>query len=161
MANANKINELPWITPANLQRAIQKEPNSDEIVKIALLEQALMEANREREKTILKGTAYSVPSPSHSDTGTDDNISEVTYYLFIRLKCWFQTHLIGGINMLIPRDSGIPRDVETCSWQLEVSKLNAVEFSNILFLKTGSLSSSHPSKHSNYWFFLMKTKSSA
>ncbi|KAI7726298.1 hypothetical protein M8C21_014354, partial [Ambrosia artemisiifolia] len=39
--------------------------------------QALTDANREREKTILKGMGYSPPSPSHSDTRTiDDNISE-------------------------------------------------------------------------------------
>ncbi|XP_076891076.1 putative E3 ubiquitin-protein ligase XBAT31 [Bidens hawaiensis] len=45
----------------------------------ALLEQALMEANKEREKTILTGAGYSLPSPSHSDTGTvDDNISEAS-----------------------------------------------------------------------------------
>ncbi|KAI3679960.1 hypothetical protein L2E82_50696 [Cichorium intybus] len=44
----------------------------------ALLEQALMEVNMEREKTILKNTGYSVPSPSHSDTtAMDDNISEI------------------------------------------------------------------------------------
>lgn len=36
-----------------------------------------MDANKEREKNILKGTAYSLPSPSHSDSGADDNISEV------------------------------------------------------------------------------------
>lgn len=38
-----------------------------------------MEINREREKSILKGVAYSVPSPSQSDAGTDDDISEVIY----------------------------------------------------------------------------------
>ncbi|KAA8543894.1 hypothetical protein F0562_021929 [Nyssa sinensis] len=37
-----------------------------------------MEANREREKSILKGTTYSLPSPSHSDTGIEDNISEAS-----------------------------------------------------------------------------------
>ncbi|KAF7148826.1 hypothetical protein RHSIM_Rhsim03G0182800 [Rhododendron simsii] len=37
VANTNKINELLWITPASLQRAIQKEPNADEIVKITNL----------------------------------------------------------------------------------------------------------------------------
>ncbi|XVE94941.1 hypothetical protein REPUB_Repub02eG0053200 [Reevesia pubescens] len=35
-----------------------------------------MEANSEREKNILKGTAYSLPSPSHFDSGLDDSISE-------------------------------------------------------------------------------------
>ncbi|KAL8116061.1 hypothetical protein AgCh_022522 [Apium graveolens] len=39
---------------------------------------ALMEANRERERNILKGTAYSVPSPSHSDAEIDDYISETS-----------------------------------------------------------------------------------
>uniref|UniRef100_A0A0D3ANL1 Uncharacterized protein n=3 Tax=Brassica TaxID=3705 RepID=A0A0D3ANL1_BRAOL len=39
---------------------------------------ALMDANREREKTILNGTTYSLPSPpSFSDTASDDdNLSE-------------------------------------------------------------------------------------
>ncbi|KAK1394535.1 putative E3 ubiquitin-protein ligase XBAT31 [Heracleum sosnowskyi] len=39
---------------------------------------ALMEANRERERNILKGTAYSVPSPSHSDAEIDDTTSETS-----------------------------------------------------------------------------------
>jgi E3 ubiquitin-protein ligase XBAT32/33 len=38
----------------------------------ALLEAALMEANREREKKILKGTKYTPPSPDHSDDDGDD-----------------------------------------------------------------------------------------
>jgi hypothetical protein len=42
-----------------------------------------MEANREREKNILKGTGYSLPSPSHSDDGTDDNISEVIFHAYL------------------------------------------------------------------------------
>ncbi|KAE9461110.1 hypothetical protein C3L33_06970, partial [Rhododendron williamsianum] len=62
---------LVWPSPLKFISELNAEAK-------ALLEQALMEANREREKTILKGTAYSVPSPSHSDTGTDDNISEVS-----------------------------------------------------------------------------------
>lgn len=36
-----------------------------------------MEANREREKDILKGTAYSLPSPAHSDGSVEDDIDEV------------------------------------------------------------------------------------
>ncbi|KAK4376024.1 hypothetical protein RND71_006701 [Anisodus tanguticus] len=43
-----------------------------------LLECALMEANMEREKNILKGTAFSPPSPTNSDDAVDDNISEVS-----------------------------------------------------------------------------------
>lgn len=42
-----------------------------------------MEANREREKKILKGTAYSLPSPVHSADGIDDDISEVAYSTFL------------------------------------------------------------------------------
>ncbi|KAL5219718.1 hypothetical protein ABZP36_024431 [Zizania latifolia] len=43
----------------------------------ALLEAALMEANREREKKILKGTRYCPPSPAHSDDATDDEDDEL------------------------------------------------------------------------------------
>jgi E3 ubiquitin-protein ligase XBAT32/33 len=44
----------------------------------ALLEAALVEANREREKKILKDTKYSLPSPSHYDDNIDnDAFSEV------------------------------------------------------------------------------------
>lgn len=43
----------------------------------ALLEAALVEANRKREKKILKGTAYSLPSPTQSDESTDDDTPEV------------------------------------------------------------------------------------
>lgn len=42
-----------------------------------LLENALIEANKEREKEILKETIISFPSPVHFDFG-DDNVSEVT-----------------------------------------------------------------------------------
>ena len=43
----------------------------------ALLERALVETNKEREKAILKETAYSPPSPLHSEAGVGDDISEV------------------------------------------------------------------------------------
>lgn len=43
----------------------------------ALLERALKDANKEREKSILKGTAHSLPSPSHSALGVSDDVSEV------------------------------------------------------------------------------------
>ncbi|XP_059300520.1 putative E3 ubiquitin-protein ligase XBAT31 isoform X1 [Lycium ferocissimum] len=42
------------------------------------LECALMEANKEREKNILKETAYSLSSPTNSDNEMDDNTSEVS-----------------------------------------------------------------------------------
>lgn len=63
----------PLVWPSPLK--FISELNQDAKV---LLEQALMEANREREKIILKGTAYSLQSPSHSDTGMDDNSSEAS-----------------------------------------------------------------------------------
>uniref|UniRef100_A0A0D3HEG5 Uncharacterized protein n=1 Tax=Oryza barthii TaxID=65489 RepID=A0A0D3HEG5_9ORYZ len=45
----------------------------------ALLEAALMEANREREKKILNGTKYSLPSPLPGDDSADDDAcSEVS-----------------------------------------------------------------------------------
>jgi hypothetical protein len=40
----------------------------------ALLEAALAEANKERERKILNGTKYSLPSPSHCDDDDDVNI---------------------------------------------------------------------------------------
>jgi hypothetical protein len=43
-------------------------------VAYRLLEEALMDANKEREKNILEGSPYSFPSPAHSDQ-MDDNIS--------------------------------------------------------------------------------------
>ena len=61
---------LVWPSPLKFISELNQEAK-------VLLERALMEANREREKNILKGTAYTLPSPSYSDTGTDDNMSEV------------------------------------------------------------------------------------
>uniref|UniRef100_A0A7N0UN01 RING-type E3 ubiquitin transferase n=1 Tax=Kalanchoe fedtschenkoi TaxID=63787 RepID=A0A7N0UN01_KALFE len=43
-----------------------------------LLERALMDANREREKNILKGTAHISSSPSQFDVELDDNSSEIS-----------------------------------------------------------------------------------
>ena len=74
LLNPSSAEPLVWPSPLKFISELNAEAK-------ALLEHALMEANREREKDILKGTAYSLPSPSYSDTGTDDNISEVTYSL--------------------------------------------------------------------------------
>ncbi|CAN6356688.1 unnamed protein product, partial [Urochloa humidicola] len=41
----------------------------------ALLEATRMEANREREKKILQGTKYSLPSPSHCNANVMDAAS--------------------------------------------------------------------------------------
>ncbi|XP_061358622.1 putative E3 ubiquitin-protein ligase XBAT31 [Gastrolobium bilobum] len=68
----NPTSAEPLVWPSPLKFISELNPEAK-----ALLEQALMDANREREKNILKGSAYSLPSPSHSD-GVDDDISEVS-----------------------------------------------------------------------------------
>ncbi|KAK1428721.1 hypothetical protein QVD17_17560 [Tagetes erecta] len=72
LLNPSSAEPLVWPSPLKFISELNQDAK-------ALLEQALMDANREREKTILKGTGYSLPSPSHSDAETiDDNISEVS-----------------------------------------------------------------------------------
>lgn len=71
LLNPSSAEPLVWPSPLKFISELNQEAK-------ALLEHALMEANRGREKNILKGTAYSVSSPSHSDVGVDDGISEVT-----------------------------------------------------------------------------------
>ncbi|XP_059430750.1 putative E3 ubiquitin-protein ligase XBAT31 [Corylus avellana] len=73
LLNPSSAEPLVWPSPLKFIGELNQEAK-------ALLEQALMEANREREKSILKGTAYSLPSPSpsHSDVGVEDNISEAS-----------------------------------------------------------------------------------
>ncbi|OIW08623.1 hypothetical protein TanjilG_03299 [Lupinus angustifolius] len=68
----NPTSAEPLVWPLSLKVISELNPETK-----ALLEHALMEANREREKNILKGSAYSLPSPLHSDL-VDDNISEVS-----------------------------------------------------------------------------------
>ncbi|KAK4777708.1 hypothetical protein SAY87_017895 [Trapa incisa] len=68
LLNPSSAEPLVWPSPLKFI----SELNQDAKV---LLERALVEANRERERIILKGTAFS-PSPSHSDSGTCDDISE-------------------------------------------------------------------------------------
>lgn len=70
LLNPSSAEPIVWPSPLKFISELNQEAK-------ALLEHALMEANREREKNILKGTAYSLTSPSHSDTGVDDNVSEV------------------------------------------------------------------------------------
>ncbi|KAK8515740.1 hypothetical protein V6N13_139288 [Hibiscus sabdariffa] len=71
LLNPSSLEPLIWPAPLKLISELNEEAKS-------LLEQALMEINKEREKNILKGTAYSLPSPSHSDSGFDDDISEAS-----------------------------------------------------------------------------------
>lgn len=78
----NPTSAEPLVWPSPLKFITELNPEAK-----ALLEQALMDANREREKNILKGSAYTIPSPSHSDD-LDDNISEViTHYHNTRVLC--------------------------------------------------------------------------
>ncbi|OAY51806.1 putative E3 ubiquitin-protein ligase XBAT31 [Manihot esculenta] len=71
LLNPSATEPLVWPSPLKFISELNQEAK-------ALLERALMDANKEREKNILKGTAYSLPSPSHSDSGADDNISEAS-----------------------------------------------------------------------------------
>ncbi|KAL1298503.1 putative E3 ubiquitin-protein ligase XBAT31 [Arachis ipaensis] len=69
LLNPSSAEPLVWPSPLKFISELNQEAK-------ALLEQALKDANREREKNILlKPTTYSLPSPSHSD---DDNISQVS-----------------------------------------------------------------------------------
>ncbi|XP_010557276.1 PREDICTED: putative E3 ubiquitin-protein ligase XBAT31 [Tarenaya hassleriana] len=70
LLNPSSAEPLVWPSPLKFISELNDEAK-------ALLEQALMDANREREKTILKGTAYALPSPSLSLSETaSDNMSE-------------------------------------------------------------------------------------
>nr|CAB3463662.1 unnamed protein product [Digitaria exilis] len=70
----NPSSAEPMVWPSPLKFISELDPEAK-----ALLEAALMEANREREKKILKGTKYSLPSPSHCDADVvDDASSEVS-----------------------------------------------------------------------------------
>lgn len=83
LLNPTSAEPLVWPSPLKFISELNQDAK-------ALLENALMEANREREKDILKGTVYSLPSPSGSDSGIDDNLSEVTshplYFSYQHLK---------------------------------------------------------------------------
>ncbi|RRT38178.1 hypothetical protein BHE74_00056921 [Ensete ventricosum] len=59
----------PLVWPSPLKFISELDPDAK-----ALLEAALMEANEEREKKILKGTKYLVLSPANSDEAVDDDI---------------------------------------------------------------------------------------
>ncbi|KAG8387826.1 hypothetical protein BUALT_Bualt02G0061500 [Buddleja alternifolia] len=71
LLNPSSAEPLVWPSPLKFISELNQDAK-------ALLESALMEANRVREKTILKGTVYSMPSPLESDSGIDDNVSEAS-----------------------------------------------------------------------------------
>ncbi|KAL6566574.1 putative E3 ubiquitin-protein ligase xbat31 [Orobanche minor] len=70
LLNPSSAEPLVWPSPLKFISELNHEAK-------ALLENALMEANTEREKAILKGTAYSLPSPSGSHYEID-NVSEAS-----------------------------------------------------------------------------------
>ncbi|CAM0958401.1 unnamed protein product [Alopecurus aequalis] len=70
----NPSSAEPMVWPSPLKFISELDPEAK-----ALLEAALMEANREREKKILKDAKYSLQSPSHYDDNIDeDTFSEVS-----------------------------------------------------------------------------------
>lgn len=74
----------PLVWPSPLKFISELNPDAK-----ALLERALMEANMEREKAILKETVSSDPSPLNSDVDVDDKASEVTCLFFSLLAFCF------------------------------------------------------------------------
>ncbi|AQL07666.1 E3 ubiquitin-protein ligase XB3-like [Zea mays] len=63
----NPSSAEPLVWPSALKFISELEPDAK-----SLLEAALMEANRERERRILKGTKNALPSPPHHDDGAHD-----------------------------------------------------------------------------------------
>ncbi|KAG0465179.1 hypothetical protein HPP92_019343 [Vanilla planifolia] len=70
----NPSSAEPLVWPSPLKFISELNPDAK-----VLLERALMEANRAREKNILKGTAYSVPSPLHSEEQRDNPENDTGY----------------------------------------------------------------------------------
>ncbi|XP_031113149.1 putative E3 ubiquitin-protein ligase XBAT31 [Ipomoea triloba] len=71
LLNPSSAEPIVWPSPLKFISELNEEAK-------ALLERALMDANKEREKNILKGTSYMLPSPSHSEAGIEDCISEAS-----------------------------------------------------------------------------------
>ncbi|KAI4368832.1 hypothetical protein MLD38_017344 [Melastoma candidum] len=69
LLNPAAAEPLVWPSPLKFISELNQEAK-------VLLEQALMEANKEREKSILKGTGFLLPSPSRLDSAAEDDISE-------------------------------------------------------------------------------------
>ncbi|XP_011089454.1 putative E3 ubiquitin-protein ligase XBAT31 [Sesamum indicum] len=71
LLNPSSAEPLVWPSPLKFISELNHDAK-------ALLERALMEANMEREKAILKGTVCSLSSPLGPDSETDDNVSEAS-----------------------------------------------------------------------------------
>ncbi|EPS62988.1 hypothetical protein M569_11798 [Genlisea aurea] len=68
LLNPSSLEPLVWPSPLKFMSELNDEVKS-------LLEEALLSANKEREKAIFKGTAFSIPSPSPSDSCINDEVS--------------------------------------------------------------------------------------
>lgn len=77
LLNPASAEPLVWPSPLKLISELNQEAK-------ALLERALKDANKEREKSILKGISQSLPSLSHSDLGVSDDMSEVKVSIKLR-----------------------------------------------------------------------------
>ncbi|CAL5323030.1 unnamed protein product [Camellia sinensis] len=73
----------PLIWPSPLKFITELNPEAK-----ALLERALMETNKEREKTILKAIVYSLPSPLHSEAAASDIMYEATNMALTKIKSY-------------------------------------------------------------------------
>ncbi|PIN24368.1 26S proteasome regulatory complex, subunit PSMD10 [Handroanthus impetiginosus] len=71
LLNPSAAEPLVWPSPLKFITELNHEAK-------ALLERALMEANREREKAILRGTVYTSTSPLGSESRIEDNASEAS-----------------------------------------------------------------------------------
>lgn len=70
LLNPSAAEPLVWPSPLKVISELDPEAK-------VLLEVALTEANKEREKKILEGTKYSLSSPAHWDAAIPDDSSEV------------------------------------------------------------------------------------
>uniref|UniRef100_A0A7N0TDD4 RING-type E3 ubiquitin transferase n=1 Tax=Kalanchoe fedtschenkoi TaxID=63787 RepID=A0A7N0TDD4_KALFE len=71
LLNPAAAEPLVWPAPLKFISELNQDTKN-------LLERALMDANREREKNILKGTTHTSSSPSQFDVELDDNSSEIS-----------------------------------------------------------------------------------
>lgn len=78
LLNPSSAEPLVWPSPLKFISELDAEAK-------ALLEQALMEANKEREKAILKEAVYPLPSPLDFDAENDDTASEVKPFLQVTM----------------------------------------------------------------------------
>ncbi|CAL5375091.1 unnamed protein product [Camellia sinensis] len=81
LLNPSALDPLIWPSPLKFITELNPEAK-------ALLERALMETNKEREKTILKAIVYSLPSPLHSEAAASDIMYEATNMALTKIKSY-------------------------------------------------------------------------